>query len=109
MIDADFRLRLVDHDKSRLFVQNGELHTHGVGAPDLGLGAHRNAVILNAVCGREVLPVRSRNVFQTFGSDPVVSVTPTFPPSSASTPTAGSGPTASCWPSSSPSSCSRSC
>ena len=70
VIDADFRLRLVDHEKSRLFVQNAELHTHGVGAPDLGLGAHRNAVILNAVCGREVLPVRSRNVFQTFGSEP---------------------------------------
>ena len=39
---------------STLFVQNGELHTHGVGAPDLGLGAHRNAVIANALCGREV-------------------------------------------------------
>jgi lysine N6-hydroxylase len=70
VIGPDYRLRLVDHEKSTLFVQNGELHTHGIGAPDLGLGAHRNAVILNAVCGREVLPVRSRNVFQTFGSEP---------------------------------------
>ena len=46
-------------------MQNGELHTHGVGAPDLGLGAHRNAVIVNALCGREVYAVRERNVFQT--------------------------------------------
>ena len=50
-----------------LFVQNGELHTHGVGAPDLGLGAHRNAVIVNALVGREVYAVRERNVFQSFG------------------------------------------
>ena len=50
-----------------LFVQNAELHSHGVGAPDLGLGAHRNAVIVNALCGREVYPVRERNVFQSFG------------------------------------------
>ncbi len=31
-----------------LYVQNAELHTHGVGAPDLGLGAHRSATIVNA-------------------------------------------------------------
>ena len=37
-------------------------------APDLGLGAHRNAVIVNALCGREVYPVRERNVFQSFGA-----------------------------------------
>ncbi|WP_205857298.1 lysine N(6)-hydroxylase/L-ornithine N(5)-oxygenase family protein, partial [Phytoactinopolyspora endophytica] len=49
---------------SSLFVQNAELHTHGVGAPDLGLGAYRNSVIINAVAGREVYPVRDRTVFQ---------------------------------------------
>jgi lysine N6-hydroxylase len=52
---------------NRLFVQNGELHTHGVGAPDLGLGAHRNAVIINGLLGRTVYRVQSRNVFQNFG------------------------------------------
>ncbi|MEK1831380.1 hypothetical protein AAAC51_27790 [Priestia megaterium] len=35
-----------------LFVQNGELHTHGVGAPDLGLGAYRNAVLINQIAGK---------------------------------------------------------
>jgi lysine N6-hydroxylase len=67
-IDLDYRVRLAGRPKSTLFVQNGELHTHGVGAPDLGLGAHRNAVLVNAVAGRPVYPVRTRNVFQDFGA-----------------------------------------
>ncbi|MDP1850581.1 MAG: SidA/IucD/PvdA family monooxygenase [Solirubrobacteraceae bacterium] len=71
VVEADHRVRLRDGSADRqLFVQNAELHTHGVGAPDLGLGAHRNAVIVNALCGREVYPVRERNVFQTFGPPP---------------------------------------
>jgi lysine N6-hydroxylase len=69
VIEADYRVRLRDGAGGRaLFVQNAELHTHGVGAPDLGLGAHRNAVIVNALCGRERYPVRERNVFQSFGA-----------------------------------------
>jgi lysine N6-hydroxylase len=67
VVELDYRLRLADGSPSTLFVQNGELHTHGVGAPDLGLGAHRNAVIVNALAGREVYAVRERNVFQSFG------------------------------------------
>lgn len=68
VIDLDYRIRLEGRPKSTLFAQNAELHTHGVGAPDLGLGAHRSAVLVNALAGREVYPVRSRNVFQTFGA-----------------------------------------
>ncbi len=70
VVEADFRVRLREGAgpaDRQLFVQNAELHSHGVGAPDLGLGAHRNAVIVNALCGRAVYPVRERNVFQTFG------------------------------------------
>jgi lysine N6-hydroxylase len=67
VVELDYRLRLADGSPSTLFVQNGELHSHGVGAPDLGLGAHRNAVIANALCGRDVYTVRTRNVFQQFG------------------------------------------
>ncbi|SDI18660.1 lysine N(6)-hydroxylase/L-ornithine N(5)-oxygenase family protein [Alteribacillus bidgolensis] len=51
----------------RLFVQNGEVHTHGPGAPDLGLGAHRNAVIINEITGENIYPVQETNVFQQFG------------------------------------------
>ena len=68
VVELDYRLRLADGSPSTLFVQNGELHTHGVGAPDLGLGAHRNAVIVNALAGEPVYAVRERNVFQTFGT-----------------------------------------
>jgi lysine N6-hydroxylase len=67
VVELDYRLRLADGSPSTLFVQNGELHTHGIGAPDLGLGAHRNSVIVNALLGREVYAVRERNVFQSFG------------------------------------------
>jgi lysine N6-hydroxylase len=68
VVDLDYRVRLAGQPKSTLFVQNGELHTHGVGAPDLGLGAQRNAVLVNALAGREAYAVRERNVFQSFGA-----------------------------------------
>ncbi|WP_166352614.1 lysine N(6)-hydroxylase/L-ornithine N(5)-oxygenase family protein [Phytoactinopolyspora limicola] len=67
-VGADYRLQLGDGRPSTLFAQNAELHTHGVGAPDLGLGAHRNTVIVNALAGREVYPVRRRTTFQRFGT-----------------------------------------
>jgi lysine N6-hydroxylase len=66
-VGFDYRITLTDKVPNRLFVQNGELHTHGVGAPDLGLGAHRNAVIINGLLCRTVYQVQSRNVFQNFG------------------------------------------
>ncbi|WP_379358170.1 MULTISPECIES: lysine N(6)-hydroxylase/L-ornithine N(5)-oxygenase family protein [unclassified Paenibacillus] len=69
-VNADYSLRMNGEagTKNRIYVQNGELHTHGVGAPDLGLGAHRNAVILNGLLKEERYPVRERNVFQRFGA-----------------------------------------
>lgn len=67
-VEKDYRIKLRESVEGRIFVQNGELHTHGVGAPDLGLGAFRNSVIINAVAGREVYPVNDRNVFQQFGA-----------------------------------------
>ncbi|WP_309866886.1 lysine N(6)-hydroxylase/L-ornithine N(5)-oxygenase family protein [Desmospora profundinema] len=63
---SDYRLTLTEKTNNAIFVQNGELHTHGVGAPDLGLGAHRNSVIINTLVDREVYPVSNRNVFQQF-------------------------------------------
>ena len=53
----------------RIFVQNAELHTHGVGTPDLGLGCYRNAVIVSQLAGREVYPVDRDTVFQDFDVD----------------------------------------
>lgn len=51
-----------------IFVQNAELHTHGFTAPDLGMGAYRNSVIINRIAGREVYPVEERIAFQRFGA-----------------------------------------
>ncbi|MCA0757537.1 lysine N(6)-hydroxylase/L-ornithine N(5)-oxygenase family protein [Paenibacillus sp. N4] len=67
-ITGDYELKLRTGGNNRIYIQNGELHTHGVGAPDLGLGAHRNSVIINRLAGREVYPVREKNIFQQFGA-----------------------------------------
>ncbi|GHF65438.1 lysine N6-hydroxylase [Amycolatopsis bartoniae] len=66
VVERDHRLRL-DGVPGSVFVQNAERHTHGVGAPDLGLAAYRAASIVNSVCGREVYRLPSRTAFTTFG------------------------------------------
>lgn len=67
VIGADYRVEL--DVPGPLFVQNAERHTHGPGAPDLGLGAWRAAAILNAVCGKPVYDLPERTAFTTFGLD----------------------------------------
>jgi lysine N6-hydroxylase len=57
----------VDGGRARVFVQNGEEHTHGLTAPDLGFGAWRNSSILASITGREVYPIERRIAFQEFG------------------------------------------
>ncbi|ULT40979.1 SidA/IucD/PvdA family monooxygenase [Niabella defluvii] len=51
----------------RVFIQNAEMHTHGFNAPDLGLGAYRNAVIINTIMGKHYYPVDLGTSFQSFG------------------------------------------
>jgi lysine N6-hydroxylase len=57
----------VDVDGGGIFVQNADEHVHSVVAPDLGMGAYRNSVIIAALLGREVYPVEKRIAVQTFG------------------------------------------
>ena len=57
----------VDHADREIWVQNGEEHTHGFVAPDLGMGAYRSSMILAAILGREPYPVEKRVAFQEFG------------------------------------------
>jgi lysine N6-hydroxylase len=57
----------VDVNGGEIFVQNAEEHTHSLLAPDLGMGAYRNSVIIAAMLGREVYPVEKRIAVQTFG------------------------------------------
>jgi len=65
VVDADYRVGM--SGPGSLYVQNAERHTHGVGAPDLGLIAWRAATILNSVCGKKVYPLPERTAFTTFG------------------------------------------
>ncbi|GAB4085587.1 SidA/IucD/PvdA family monooxygenase [Myceligenerans cantabricum] len=72
-LDLDVRGRFVvarhytvDAER-RVFVVNGEEHTHGVTAPDLGFAPWRASVILAQVTGREPYPIERRTAFQTFG------------------------------------------
>ena len=66
-IDEDHRLVLDASVTGTVYVQNAETHTHGVGAPDLGLAAWRSAIILNSQTGREAYTLPSRTAFTTFG------------------------------------------
>ncbi|MGZ0747685.1 lysine N(6)-hydroxylase/L-ornithine N(5)-oxygenase family protein [Haloparvum sp. AD34] len=73
-VTADYRLEA--DLPGRLFVQNADLHTHGVGAPDLGMGCYRNACIVNQLVGREVYPEDTDTVFQDFAVEEFVERTP---------------------------------
>ena len=57
----------IDKD-SRIFIQNAELHSHGFNAADLGMGAYRNAIILNTILGYEHFQIEHNTTFQTFGA-----------------------------------------
>lgn len=65
-VGLDHRV-VTDDGLGPLFVQNAEAHTHGVGAPDLGLGAWRAGTILSAVTGRDLLPAHE-GAFTSFGA-----------------------------------------
>ncbi|MFJ6213391.1 lysine N(6)-hydroxylase/L-ornithine N(5)-oxygenase family protein [Streptomyces sp. NPDC092296] len=67
-VDGDYRVALDPRVTGTLYVQNAEMHTHGVGAPDLTLGAWRAATILNAATGRTVLPLPARAAWTVFGA-----------------------------------------
>jgi lysine N6-hydroxylase len=56
----------IDVNGNEIFVQNAELHTHGFVTPDLGMGAYRNASIINAILGFEIYQVEKRIAFQQF-------------------------------------------
>ena len=67
VIQEDYKVKLKQEGQNHIFIQNGELHTHGVGAPDLGLGAFRSAAIINQLAAKEIYQTHEKNVFQQFG------------------------------------------
>lgn len=56
-------------DENNIFVQNVGLYTHGISAPDLGMGCYRNAIIINQIMGRETYPVEKKICFQEFSPE----------------------------------------
>jgi lysine N6-hydroxylase len=66
VINRDHSVETNEALAGRLFVSNADLHSHGVAAPDLGIGAIRNATILNAVAGREVFRLPKSTAFTSF-------------------------------------------
>lgn len=61
--------RLVLDVPGDVFLQNAELHTHGVGVPDLGLGCYRNTKFVNQLVEREAYPEDTDTVYQDFSLD----------------------------------------
>lgn len=67
LVGPDFTAERRQGGAARVFVQNAETFQHGVGAPDLGLGAYRNAVITNTLLGETAYRVDAPTAFQSFG------------------------------------------
>jgi len=66
VVNRDHSVSTDDALMGRIFVSNADLHSHGVAAPDLGIGAIRNATILNSVAGREVFRLPKSTAFTSF-------------------------------------------
>ncbi len=67
IVDETFCAARCDDGTGKIFIQNAETFHHGVGAPDLGLGAYRNATIINQLLGQIHYPVPVNSSFQQFG------------------------------------------
>lgn len=67
IVDEHFVARRREAGAARIFVQNAEIFQHGVGSPDLGLGAIRNVVIANQLLGRAHYRLPKRSSFQRYG------------------------------------------
>ncbi|WP_034271718.1 lysine N(6)-hydroxylase/L-ornithine N(5)-oxygenase family protein [Haloechinothrix halophila] len=67
-VRLDHSIELAPAVTGKVFVANADLHSHGVAAPDLGIGAYRNATILNAVTGREVYRLPKNTAFTSFAA-----------------------------------------
>ncbi|API87594.1 lysine N(6)-hydroxylase/L-ornithine N(5)-oxygenase family protein [Francisella uliginis] len=65
-ITRDYKL-ITQEINLNIFVQNAEMHTHGVGTPDLGLGAYRNTIIANRLLNEEAYKIPLNNAFSSFG------------------------------------------
>jgi len=58
----------IDKAGDEIYVQNAELHTHGLVSPDLGMAAYRNSWIIRSLLGREYYPIERAIAFQEFAA-----------------------------------------
>lgn len=63
----------IDHAGSEIFVQNAELHTHGLVTPDLGMACYRNSWLIRAMTGVAHYPVERQIAFQQFAAPEALS------------------------------------
>ena len=67
-VSQDYRLQHTA--MGEIYVQNQEMHSHGVGTPDLGLGAFRAATIANQLLGYQLYELDSNEeTFQHFNAE----------------------------------------
>lgn len=67
-VRQDYRLQHTA--MGEIYVQNQEMHSHGVGTPDLGLGAFRAATIANQLLGYQLYELDSNEeTFQHFNAE----------------------------------------
>jgi lysine N6-hydroxylase len=66
VVDERFRVATAPSVTGGIYSQNGEPHTHGVGTPDLGLGAWRAAVILDDLTGGKAYRLPRAGPFTRF-------------------------------------------
>ncbi|OOW12652.1 lysine N(6)-hydroxylase/L-ornithine N(5)-oxygenase family protein [Acinetobacter sp. MF4640] len=67
-VSQDYRLQHTA--MGEIYVQNQEMHSHGVGTPDLGLGAFRAATIANQLLGYQLYELDSNEeTFQHFNTE----------------------------------------
>jgi lysine N6-hydroxylase len=68
-VDANHQVRWRHQSRAAIFAQNIEIHSHGVGTPDLGLGAYRNSQIANQLLGEKIYTTPAHAGFHRFSLD----------------------------------------
>ena len=67
IVNEDFSAQRCDNGQGKIFIQNPEIFQQGVGGPDLGIGAYRNAHIINNISGTSYYKISKSTAFQHYG------------------------------------------
>ncbi|WP_141698048.1 putative histamine N-monooxygenase [Salinivibrio sp. SS3] len=67
IVNNDFSAKRCDKGRGKIFIQNPEIYQQGVGGPDLGIGAYRNAKIINNITNKPYYRISEETSFQHYG------------------------------------------